>query len=159
MNDVTTQQRLIPYTRVTKTRCLPLCRTAIVIGLLLSIMPFLTGCGGGDGDPGLGTAGATVTLAWQPVDDPSISAYFVHYGRQSSGQPGSCEYESFISVDSAAASITNLELNTQYYFAVSAYNGAESACSNEVSIVTPPFIETDPRSPSPFTETPGTTRG
>ena len=30
-----------------------------------------------------------------------------------------------------------LEPNTRYYFAVSAYNGLESACSNEVSAMTP----------------------
>jgi len=33
--------------------------------------------------------------------------------------------------------VEDLDPNTTYYFAVSAYNGQESACSNEVSTVTP----------------------
>jgi len=32
--------------------------------------------------------------------------------------------------------ITELAENTTYYFAVSAYNGLESACSSEVATVT-----------------------
>ena len=43
-----------------------------------------------------------------------------------------------MSVDSPSATITDLDPNTLYYFAVSAYNGLESACSNEVSTLTPP---------------------
>jgi Fibronectin type III domain len=123
----------------------PLTATAAV--LLFSIMSLLTGCGGGGesgGDPGItvtpgsGGVGATASLAWDPVSDPSVTAYFVHYGQQSPNQYGSCAYESSISVDSPSATITNLDPNTLYYFTVSAYNGIESACSNEVSTVTPP---------------------
>ncbi len=83
-------------------------------------------------------AGATASLAWSPVPDPSVMAYFVHYGRQSPGQPGSCAYEQSQYVGSPSATITGLEPNTLYYFTVSAYNGLESACSSEVSTVTPP---------------------
>jgi len=145
MRDLTKKHCFIPRTRVTETTHMPLRLTAIITGLLLSIMPLLTGCGGGETGsqpnvmvtPGSG-AGATASLAWSPVPDPSISAYFVHYGRQSPGQPGSCTYESSMSVDSPSATVTNLETNTLYYFTVSAYNGLESACSNEVSTVTPP---------------------
>ena len=144
MSDLTKQQFFLPRTRVTETACIPLRLTAIVAGLLLSMMPFLTGCGGG-GETGSERssrrhqqAGATASLAWSPVQDPSVSAYFVHYGRQSPGQPGSCAYESSMSVASPSATVTNLDPNTLYYFTVSAYNGLESACSNEVSTVTPP---------------------
>ena len=143
MSDLTKQQCFLPRTRVTETGCIPLCLTAIVAGLLLTTMPLLTGCGGGGGgeigsEPSAAPVGATASLAWSPVPDPSVSAYFVHYGRQSPGQPGSCTYENSMSVDSPSATITNLEPNTLYYFTVSAYNGLESACSNEVSTVTPP---------------------
>ncbi|HWI68210.1 MAG TPA: hypothetical protein VNS88_07495, partial [Nitrospiraceae bacterium] len=72
---------------------MPLRLTTIVTGILLSIMPFLTGCGGG-GETGSepiisttpGNAGVAASLAWSPVQDPSVSAYVVHYGRQSPGQ-------------------------------------------------------------------------
>ena len=156
-----TKKQFFPRTRATETACIPLRLSAIVAGLLLTMMPFLlTGCGGGGGTgsdpsvtvtPGSGGGGstppvaATASLAWSPVQDPSVSAYFVHYGRQSPGQPGSCTYESSEHVappsspgTTVSATVTNLDPNTIYYFTVSAYNGLESACSNEVSTVTPP---------------------
>jgi hypothetical protein len=156
MSDSTKQQCVLARTRVRETARMPLRLTAIVTGILLSIMPLLTGCGGGEtgsqpivtvtpGSGGGGSAsavGATASLAWNPVQDPSgsppVSSYFVHYGRQSPNQSGSCAYESSISVDSPSVTVTDLDPNTLYYFTVSAYNGLESACSNEVSTVTPP---------------------
>lgn len=111
--------------------------------LLLTSFLFLSGCGGGSGDgaPSVssspGQAGAIATLAWNPVQDPSIYGYYVHYGRTSSGQPGACAYEDAQFVSSPTVTITNLDNNTQYFFAVSAFNGIESACSNEVTTVTP----------------------
>ena len=142
MSELTKRQCFSPRARATETARMPLC-AALVTGLLLSIMPLLAGCGGGsEGTPSITTTpaptGATASLAWNPVPDPSVSAYFVHYGRQSSGQQGSCAYESSVSVNSPSATITNLDPSTLYYFTVSAYNGLESACSNEVSTVTPP---------------------
>ncbi len=139
-----TKNQFFPRTGITKTARMPLCLTAIVTGLLLSIMPLMTGCGGGGGETGgqpivAAPVGVTASLAWSPVQDPSVSGYFVHYGRQSPGQQGSCAYESSISVDSPSATITNLDPNTRYYFTVSAYNGLESACSSEVSTVTDPL--------------------
>ena len=145
MLDLTKQQCIFPRTRVRETARIPLRLTTIVTGLLLTIMPLLTGCGSGDetgNQPIVTTSSvdATASLAWHPVPDPSVHAYFVHYGRQSPGEPGSCAYESsmHVHVASPSATITDLEPNTLYYFTVSAYNGRESACSNEVSIVTPP---------------------
>jgi hypothetical protein len=118
---------------------------ASVTGLLLSVMPLLTGCGGGGetgSDPNVtvapGSGGATASLTWEPVQDSSVMAYFVHYGRHSPGHAGSCAYESSIHAASPSATVTDLDPNTIYYFAVSAYNGLESACSNEVSTHTPP---------------------
>lgn len=148
MHDMTKQQCFLSRTRVTETVHMPLRLTTVVAGLLLMMMPFLTGCGG-DGGESAPQTGATASLAWSPVPDPSVSAYFVHYGQQSPGHPGSCAYESSMNVDSPSATITNLEYNTFYYFTVSAYNGLESACSNEVSTVTPlppPSVQNDPQS-------------
>jgi len=100
---------------------------SLVVGLLLASF---TGCGGG------GDEGATASLTWQPVIDQNQVSYTVHYGKQSTGQVGSCNYENSLDVAEPAATVTGLELNTTYYFAVSAYNGARSACSNEVSKMT-----------------------
>lgn len=128
---------LLASTRVAKYTRMPLHLTAIITGLILSIMSLLTGCAGGESGRESG-AGATASLEWNPVPDSSVFAYFVHYGRQSPSQAGSCDYESSVSVDASSATVTNLDPDTRYYFVVSAYNGLESACSEEVSIVTPP---------------------
>jgi hypothetical protein len=149
MSDMTKQQCFLSRTSVTETVHMPLRLTAVAAGLLLMMMPFLTGCGG-DGGESAPPAGATASLAWNPVQDSSVHSYIVHYGRQSPGQSGNCEYESSIRVNSPSATVTNLEPNTLYYFTVSADNDLESACSNEVSTVTPPppSVQTDPRSPN-----------
>ncbi len=111
--------------------------------LALTLMVALSGCGGSDssnefgGGDSVTPAGASVSLAWDPVQDPSVYAYFVRYGTQSSGGSGSCNYAYAVYVGSPSATITGLDHDTRYYFAVSAYNGAESRCSNEVSTVTP----------------------
>jgi hypothetical protein len=141
MSDLTKQQCILPQTRVTETVRMPLCLSAIVTGLLLMMIPFLTGCGGdeGGGAPAPAAKGATASLEWTPVPDRSVYAYFVHYGQKSPGHHGSCNYEASMWVDSPSATITDLDPNTRYYFTVSAYNGRESVCSNEVSIVTPPL--------------------
>jgi hypothetical protein len=134
-----TKKHFFPRTSVTETVYIPLRLIAIVVSLLLTMMPVLTGCGedSGGGEGRVSTL-ADAKLAWQPVEDPSIHAYIVHYGRQSPGQDSSCAYESSLRVTSSSATVPNLEPNTRYYFAVSAYNGEESLCSEEVSIVTPP---------------------
>ncbi|TMQ25918.1 MAG: fibronectin type III domain-containing protein [Nitrospirae bacterium] len=136
-----TKQQFFLRTRVTGTARTPLLLSAIVTGLLLMMIPFLTGCGGdeGGGAPApAATTGITASLEWSPVPDRSVYAYFVHYGQRSPGHHGSCNYEASMWVDSPSATITDLDPNIRYYFAVSAYNGREGACSNEVSVVTPP---------------------
>lgn len=116
---------------------------AIAPILLFMSFLFLSGCGGGGSEEtpsvssSTGQTGAIATLAWDPIQDPSIYGYYIHFGRNSSGQPGSCAYEDQQFVSSPNATITNLNPDTRYYFAVSAYNGLESACSEEVSTVTP----------------------
>lgn len=110
--------------------------------ILLTVCTMLTGCGGGgEGEPAGSTPSSsalpTASLAWNPIQDSSIVGYYVHYGRQSPGQSGSCSYESAQYVESPHATISDLQPDTRYYFTVSAYNGLESACSSEVSTVTP----------------------
>ena len=134
-----TKQPCFPRTSGSKIPRTPLHLASIITGLLLTMIPLLTGCAPEEQTGSGSTAtsvGATASLEWQPVQDPSVIAYFVHYGRQSPGQPGSCTYESSMYVDSPSAMITNLDPNTLYYFSVSAYNGLESPCSEEVSTVT-----------------------
>ena len=148
MSDMTKQQCFLPRASVIETIHMPLRLTTIVAGLLLMMMPFLSGCGG-DGGESAPPAGVTASLAWSPVQDPSVDSYIVRYGRQSPDQSGSCEYESSMRVTSPSATVTNLEPNTLYYFTVSAYNGQESACSNEVTTVTDPLsVQPDQRIPS-----------
>jgi hypothetical protein len=86
--------------------------------------------------------GATARLTWDLSTDPTVAGYSVYFGKQSSGEFGSCSYEEGQSVESPPAIITGLEPNTPYFFAISAYGGeggeSESPCSNEVLVVTPP---------------------
>jgi len=135
MTDLTKKQ-FFARSSVTGISYLPLRLTAIVASLLLTMMPLLTGCGGEE--TGSEPLGITASLTWHASQDPSVYAYFVHYGRQSPSQSGSCEYESSMYVDSPSATVTNLDPNARYYFSVSAYNDLESACSMEVTTVTPP---------------------
>ena len=106
-------------------------RLFFFLGLLFTSLP---ACGGGEegnvGPMESGPAG-TASLAWDA--DSSFVSYRVHYGRESTGSVGSCNYEHFLDVNEPFATVTGLEFDTIYYFAVSAYNGLRSACSNEVA--------------------------
>ena len=105
---------------------------SIVLGL---IFLSLTGCGsGGEQGPTVSTTatGATADLAWDPVNDSSVIGYYIHYGKQSPNQQGACSYDHVLFVSSPQGRVTNLDPGSTYYFAVSAYNGIEGSCSNEV---------------------------
>ncbi len=86
--------------------------------------------------------GATARLSWNVNPDPTVAGYHIYYGKQSSGEHGSCSYEASQSVETPSATITELEPNTPYFFAISAYGGEggelESPCSNEILVVTSP---------------------
>jgi fibronectin type III domain protein len=139
------------------------CHNVIAGLILLLCTPLLSGCGGGGntesgpivsntpsqgggGSSGSGgssgassppvTAAASASLAWDPVSDPSIVGYIVHYGTHSPNSSGSCAYAQSTFSSSPAVTVSGLAPNTTYFFAVSAYNGLESACSAEVSTVT-----------------------
>ena len=138
MSHITRHHVSFPRTRVTENARTPLRLTTIVAGLLLMLMSLSTGCGSGGetgSDPSATPQAATVSLAWQPVHDHSVVGYFVHYGRQSPGHWGSCAYEHAMYSTDSEATVTNLDPETRYYFAVSAYNGLESACSEEISTI------------------------
>jgi len=113
--------------------------------LLLSFTPVALGaCGQGGGgtmgalpDTGGAASSLSVTLAWDPVPDPAVTGYVIHYGRSSPNQRGSCHYEASLFVSQPKATIQNLRPETRYYFSVSSYNGVEGPCSEEVSTVTP----------------------
>ena len=82
--------------------------------------------------------GATASLSWDPAD--AGITYTVHYGKNPSGELGSCQYEHSVDVVEPFATLTGLDYSTLYYFAVSAYyndNGVRSPCSEEVSMLTP----------------------
>ena len=85
--------------------------------------------------------GATAQLNWEASTDPNVLGYFVHYGKQSPGVYGSCSYEHSQRVGPPPATITELDPNTPYFFAISAFSESESEeetpCSNEIIVVTP----------------------
>jgi len=106
--------------------------------VLTAMSALLTGCGGGDGEGG-GTGapppvvGGMATLTWNPVESDNVVGYVVHYGPASPNSGGSCSYDHTLFVSGNEAVVTGLAYATTYYFAVSSYNGVESACSEEVS--------------------------
>ena len=106
--------------------------------VLAVFLASLTGCGGGE-EGGGGPAGAMVSLGWEPVQHPTPIAYTVYYGKQSAGGQGACNYENSFDVSDPFATVTGLDPDTTYYFAVTASNehGNRSHCSEEVSTVTP----------------------
>ena len=85
--------------------------------------------------------GVTAQLTWDASTDPEVQGYFIHYGKRSPGEYGSCSYDESQRVGTPPATITGLEPNTPYFFAISAFgeseSEAETPCSNEVLIVTP----------------------
>lgn len=84
--------------------------------------------------------GATAQVKWDASSDPNVQGYFIHYGKRSSGEYGSCSYEESQRVGAPPATITGLEPNTAYFFAISAFGESESEsetpCSNEIIVVT-----------------------
>lgn len=97
----------------------------------------LVGCGAnGEQGPTISTnptpSGATASLVWDPVNDSRVIGYYIHYGKHSPNRLGSCAYDQEKFVSSTQGTVTDLDPGLTYYFAVSAYNGVEGSCSNEV---------------------------
>lgn len=75
-----------------------------------------------------------VTLAWDDNSDASVRGYRIYIGVTSNN------YTNFIVAGNVLTlTVTNLQPNTTYYFAATAYNaiGVESPRSNEVTYTTP----------------------
>jgi hypothetical protein len=124
----------------------------ILLGILLLAAPMLSACGSaGDGltisgtdgsapsgqppnGPASAVSAASAALAWDPVG--GVVGYYIHYGTESPNAPGSCAYAQSTFSSTPTATVSGLAANTTYYFAVSSFNGVESACSTEVSTVT-----------------------
>lgn len=83
-------------------------------------------------------AGVTVRLNWQHPADTDTSGYYVYYGRQPAQEAGSCaSYESSKAVGAPPATITGLDHDTLYYFAVKNFDDSEDGCSEEIMVATP----------------------
>src|SRR5262249_42815676 len=81
---------------------------------------------------------ASASLSWSPETDPAVLGYYVHYGTESPSSVGSCAYAqsvyySLAALDNSSSPLVTMSLvsGMTYYFAVSAFNGTESLCSNE----------------------------
>lgn len=111
---------------------------SVVLGLIVFS---LTGCGASsEQGPTVSTnpinGGVEVGLEWDSVNDSSVIGYYIHYGKQSPNQSGSCAYDRAMFVSSPQGIVTNLDAGSTYYFAVNAYNGVVGPCSNEVQAQT-----------------------
>lgn len=102
--------------------------------------------------------GVTAHVTWVPPPDMNVAGYSIYYRKQlsaepsseessseepaseesSSEEPSSCSSGESQAVEAPAATITGLEPNTRYLFAIRAFNESESLCSNEIAAVTPP---------------------
>lgn len=80
----------------------------------------------------LGASGQSVTLAWDPSDDPSVTSYVVRYGTKSASHSNMVD-----AGDQTTVTVTGLSVGAGYYFVVHAVNeaGIESLPSNEVFTV------------------------
>lgn len=107
-------------------------------------------------------AGVIAHVTWVHPPGMSVAGYDIHYRKQPAAEPSSAESGSeepvseetasgeFDSeeqsscssgesqtVEAPAATITGLEPNTRYVFAIRAFNESESLCSNEIAVMTP----------------------
>lgn len=97
--------------------------------------------------------GVTAHVTWDRPSDFNPTGYYIYYGKRSpeelrskessseessSEEPTSCSRGESQPVEGPPATITGLEPNTPYFFAIRAVNDSESICSNEITMVTPP---------------------
>ncbi len=110
--------------------------------LLLGLYLFSsTGCDGGGGAGEASVAppvGATKLVEWEPSPDPTVTGYHLYYGTRPRESNGSCDYEFSKYTSSPSVTLTELQFNTRYFIAVSATNGQQGQCSDEISFVTAP---------------------
>ncbi len=83
--------------------------------------------------------GVTVRLYWQHSAEANIFGYYVYYGKQPAQESGSCSsYEANQAVEAPPATITGLEPDTLYFFAIKKFNESENSCSEEIMVTTTP---------------------
>ncbi len=107
--------------------------------------------------------GVTANLTWGRPHEFNVTGYSVHYGirpleepgapessseeetseefsseESNSEAPNSCSEGESQAVGAPRATISGLEPNTRYFFAIRVFNETESLCWNEVTVVTPP---------------------
>ena len=97
---------------------------SVAIRCVLGFYLALVSCGSDDAP-----AGASKTLSWTAVAEPSVLGYKLYYGTMSR------QYDSHVDVGpDVSYTVNGLTPGTTYFFAVSAYNsGGESGLSQEVS--------------------------
>ncbi|NGZ99026.1 MAG: hypothetical protein CV089_23435 [Nitrospira sp. WS110] len=105
------------------------------------------------------TTGVTAHVTWTRPSDIDVTGYAIYYGKHSEDtassdespsedagaaeieteEPNSCSRGESQTVESPSATITGLEPDTSYFFAIRAFNESESEslCSNEIIAVTP----------------------
>jgi len=109
-------------------------RMALRVWLLVFLL-YLAGCGGG-GDGGSGAATGAIHLAWDPVLDPALAGYNLHYGTAPGTYSNSVDVGTGAqSANGASYTLTGLDKGQTYFLAVAAYDAskAEGAYSSEVS--------------------------
>ncbi len=76
----------------------------------------------------------SVTLSWDPVSDPVVTGYKIHYGTASKAYTVHVDAKNVTTY-----TVASLTTGQTYFFAATAYaaNGVESAYSNEVSYTVP----------------------
>ncbi len=83
--------------------------------------------------------GVTVRLYWPRSPDGNIFGYSVYYGKEPAQEEGSCSsYEAHQVVEAPPATITGLEPDTLYFFAIKQFNESDKSCVNEIIVPTPP---------------------
>ena len=75
--------------------------------------------------------GETATLSWNANSEPDLQGYKIYLATTSGGYGAPI---TTLPMDATSYTVTDLEIGTTYFFAVTAYNssGAESSFSNEV---------------------------
>ena len=105
---------------------------------LLMFLLYLTGCGGGGGGGGDAAATGAIRVAWDPVTDPRLAGYKLHYG------PAETPYSNAVDAGAATQSgnevtytLTGLTPGQTYFITVTAYDAGktESSYSNQISAV------------------------
>lgn len=144
-------------------------RLILIVPLLMSVpgcagdeaggsAPGLAHVDGGEEDPIITMTptptGVTAHVTWEPPPDFDAARYHIYYGKHSLEEAGSeestseelgaeeslsCSQGEKQAVDASSATITGLEPDTEYFFAIRALNEneSESLCSNEIVARTP----------------------